>query len=253
MLNTLALLKNSLFCQFIITLGLLLSFYYYAKRLIFRFSPTLAVKTTAIQHHPLSHIVGVVELSIVAISHVIFCVLLLTYFKIEFAVLLKNTSILSCVYGVFIGLGSVGLSILLCSVGMKILEFVAKDKVPKTLEGWMAVANAGWIRHHKHTLKVLPVYIALLIITLQIGSEEVIFRVVLNHIFRPYGVEVAFVLSTVLFIFMQTLHMPSKASALFPVLGATIMGVIHGLIYMHNPSIVPLIISHLTFFIFTVI
>lgn len=253
MLSTLWVLKNSLFFQFILTLGILFSFYYYAKGLIFHFSPTLALKTTAIQRYPLSLIVGVVELSIVSICHVIFCIVLLLYFKIDISSIFKNTSIPSCFYGALIGIGSVGLSILLCSVGMKLLEIIAKDKVPKTIDGWMAIANAGWIRHHKHTLKVLPVYIALIIITLQIGSEEVIFRVVLNHIFMPYGVKIAFVISTVLFIFMQILHMPSMASAMFPVLGAAVMGIIHGLIYIHNPSIVPLIISHLTFFIFTVI
>lgn len=253
MLNTLLALKKSLSFQFIVTLVMLFSFYYYAKGLIFHFSPTLAQKTTAIQRYPLSQIVGVIELLIVSICHVIFCIMLLAYFKIDIASIFKNTSILSCFYGVLIGIGSVGLSILLCSVGMKIFEIIAKDKAPKSIDGWMAVANAGWIRHHKHTLKVLPVYIALLIITLQIGSEEVIFRVVLNHIFMPYGVRIAFVISTALFIFMQTLHMPSMASAMFPVLGATVMGIIHGLIYIHNPSIAPLIISHLTFFIFTVI
>ena len=74
----------------------------------------------------------------------------------------------------------------------------------------MDVANTGWIRH-KHTLKILPIYLALLIITLQIGSEEIIFRVVLTHIFMPYWIIVAFVISTVLFIYMQTLHMPWQA------------------------------------------
>lgn len=253
MLNTLLIFKNSFSFHVLVTLAMLFSFYYYVKGLIFHLSPTLALKTTAIKHYPLSQIVGVIELSIVSICHVIFCILLLSCFKINISSICKNTSILSCFYGVLIGIGSVGLSILLCSVGMKIFEIIAKDKSPKSIEGWMAVANAGWIRHHKHTIKVLPFYISLLIITLQIGSEEVIFRVVLNDVFMPYGIEIAFVISTGLFIFMQTLHMPSMASAMFPILGATVMGIIHGLIYIHNPSIVPLIISHLTFFMFTVI
>ncbi len=59
--------------------------------------------------------------------------------------------------------------------------------------------------------------------------------------------------SIFLFIYMQTLHMPSKTSAMFPVIGATVMGITHGLIYLESPSIVPLILSHLTFFIFTIL
>lgn len=239
--------------RFICTLGMLITFYYYAKGLIFRFSPTIALKTTSIESYPFSQIVGVVELSVVAICHVCFCISLLTFFKIDILSIIQNTSIISCVYGVLIGIGSVGISILICSVGMKVFESVAKDNTPSTLDGWMTIANGGWIRHHKHTLKILPIYLAILIITLQIGSEEIIFRVILTHIFMPYGIVVAFVISTLLFVYMQMLHMPSMASAMFPVLGATVMGVTHGLIYLNDPSIIPLIISHLTFFIFTVI
>lgn len=64
---------------------------------------------------------------------------------------------------------------------------------------------AGWIRHHKHTLKVLPFLLALLIITMQIGSEEIIFRAVLTNVFIQYGTTFTFISSTILFVFMQTL------------------------------------------------
>jgi hypothetical protein len=253
MFNSISILTGNLPLRLLLTVGMLISFYYYAKRLIFRFSPTIALKTSSIQNYPFSQIVGVVKLSIVAICHVIFCASLVSVFKIDIYSIIKNTSILSCIYGVFIGIGSMGISFLLCSVGMRVCEIFAKQNTPSTLHGWMTVANAGWIRHHKHTLKILPAYLALLIITLQIGSEEIIFRAVLTDIFIPFGIVIAFCISTILFIYMQTLHMPSKTSAMFPVLGATVMGISHELIYLNDPSIIPLIISHLTFFIFTVI
>lgn len=239
--------------KFLLTLGILIAFYYYAKSLIFRFSPTIALKTTSIQNYPFSQIVGVIELSVVAICHVFFCISLIAIFKIDIFTVIKNTSILSCLYGFLVGIGSVGISILICSAGIRVFATVAKNNTPSTLDGWMTIANAGWIRHHKHTFKILPIYLALIIVTLQIGSEEIIFRVVLTHIFMPYGIVIAFLISTLLFIYMQTLHMPSMASAMFPVLGATVMGVTHELIYLNDPSIIPLIISHLTFFIFMVI
>ncbi|MBA3537318.1 MAG: CPBP family intramembrane metalloprotease [Tatlockia sp.] len=253
MLDVIPILMGSIVFQLILTTLLLLSFYNYGKKIIFQFSPNIAMKTTVIEQYPLSQIVGVIELTVVAFCHVIFGCLLLFFFKIDIVTIFKNTTIINCFYGILIGIGSVGISILLCTVGMKVLESIAPDKAPKSIDGWMAVANAGWIRHHKHTIKVLPFYLALLIITLQIGSEEVIFRAVLTHIFIPYGAKIALMISTLLFIYMQTLHMPSKTSAMFPVIGATVMGLTHGLIYLENPSIVPLIISHLTFFIFTII
>lgn len=243
---------NNVIFQLIFTIIILLSFYNYGKKLIFKVSPTIADHTT-VKNHSLSQITGVIELSIVASCHVIFCALLIFFFKIDAYSIFKNTSLINCLYGVLIGIGSVGFSILLCTVGMKLLETITPQKAPSNLEGWMAVANAGWIRHHKQTLKVLPFSIALLIITMQIGSEEIIFRAVLTHIFIPYGTVFAFSTSILLFVFMQTLHMPSKTSAMFPVIGAIVMGITHEVLYLQNPSVIPLIISHLTFFMFTVI
>ncbi|KTC87841.1 hypothetical protein [Legionella drozanskii] len=185
MLDLIPILTSSMAFQLILTTVILLSFYNYGKKIIFRFSPTIAMKNSVIERYPLNQIVGVIELSVVALCHVFFCLLLVALYKIDLVSIFRNTTFLTCLYGILIGIGSVGVSILLCSVGMKALEMIAPEKAPKSLDGWMAVANAGWIRHHKHTIKVLPFYLALLIITLQIGSEEVIFRVVLTHIFIP--------------------------------------------------------------------
>jgi membrane protease YdiL (CAAX protease family) len=238
---------------FLVTFALLLSFYYYFKAGVFKLAPIIAKKTKLIQHYPFSQVVGTIELSIVAVSHVIFCLLLLYFFKVNIRSIFMEVTFTDCLYGALLGIGSVGISVLFCTVAIKAVEIFAKDKAPCSLTGWAAISNAGWIRHHKHTIKILPIFIALLIITMQIGSEETIFRSVLLQAFAPFGIATAFSVSTLLFIFMQTFHMPSMLSAMFPMIGATIMGVIHGLLYIYHPSVVPLIISHLTFFIFTVI
>lgn len=253
MVDLMLCIKNSFAIELVFILLILMSFYYYGKAYIFHVSPGIASRTHLIDKFPLNQVVGVVELTIVSICHAIFCIGLLCMFHISIGSIFKNTSFLDCMYGVLIGIGSIGLSILLCSVGMKVMEKFAKNKSPHTLKGWMTVANAGWIRHHKHTIQILPIYLALAIITIQIGSEEIIFRPVLFHALMPYGLKTAFFASTILFIFMQTLHMPSIASAMFPVIGATVMGITHGLLYLYKPSVAPLIISHLTFFIFTVL
>lgn len=245
-------LMNHIILLFILVLVVLIGFYHYAKGVIFDFAPALAQKTSLVSSYPLSQVTGLVELVMVAICHIIFCFTLLVVFKIDCSIIFK-INFLDCLYGALIGIGTIGLSILLCTIAMKIMEFYNVENVPKTLDGWMAIANAGWIRHHNDTVKILPLYATLIVITMQVGSEEIIFRAVLFNTFMPYGVLIAFFIATGLFIYMQTLHMPSKMSAMFPVIGATVMGVTHGLLYLHNPSIIPLVISHVTFFIFTVI
>lgn len=48
-------------------------------------------------------------------------------------------------------------------------------------------------------------------------------------------------------------NLANKMSAMFPVIGATVMGVVHGLLFIFYPAVIPLIISHLAFFIFTIV
>lgn len=232
---------------------LLIAFYYYFKGQIFKLAPAIAIKTKLINHYPLSQVVGAVELLSVAVLHVIFCFSFALLFHVNIANVFLNTTIIDCIYGALIGIGCVGTSILFCTIAMILIEHYAKDNAPKSLQEWLAISGAGWIRHHKHTLKIFPFAIAILIFTLQIGSEETIFRSILIQLFEPYGTQTAFIISTLLFIFMQTFHMPNMMSAMFPIIGATIMGITHGLLYLYHPSITPLIISHLTFFVFTII
>lgn len=237
---------------FISVTALLILFYYFFKLEIFKISPSIALKTNLINIYPLTQVVGAIELSSVAILHVVFCIFLSLIFKLNLYNIFLNTSPVDCLYGALIGIGCVGVSVLICGTGIKIVELIGQEKAPKSMDEWYAISGAGWIRHHKHTIKTFPVAIALLIITLQIGSEETIFRSILIQIFEPYGIWNAFTISTILFIAMQIFHMPNLISAMFPIIGATVMGTVHGLLYIHHPSITPLIISHLTFFMFTV-
>ena len=88
---------------------------------------------------------------------------------------------------------------------------------------------------------------------MQIGAEETVFRGILIPYFNQDSVIISVIISTALFILMQAFHMPSLLSALFPMIGATVMGIVHGILFINNPSIIPLIIAHLSFFIFTLI
>src|SRR5690242_12792645 len=100
--SALALTHNLVYQLALTTLGLI-AFYNYGKKLIFKFSPVLAIKTTVIKHYSLSQITGVIELSIVAVCHVIFCTLLILVSQIDIISIFKNTSLSNCLYGLLIG------------------------------------------------------------------------------------------------------------------------------------------------------
>jgi membrane protease YdiL (CAAX protease family) len=240
---------------FTITFILLIGFYYYFKKAIFEAAPKLASKTTLIYKYPYSQVVGLIELFIVATFHVLFCIALLYFFNVDARSIFLNVTITDCLFGVLIGIGSMGTSTLLCTTAMKLVDqySIRNGKKSRSLKEWYAISSAGWIRHHKHNIQILPLFLALIIITMQVGSEETIFRSVLFQAYAPFGIKTAFIISTLLFIYMQVFHMPSMLSAMFPMIGAFVMGIVHGILYIYHPTVVPLIISHIAFFIFTII
>ena len=248
---------NSLFSisfitQFLLIVLTLISYYYITKKVILKLSPSIA-KIIPYHQYSVAEIVGTIELTVTAITHVIFCVMLANLLHINLISVFASTKLSDCFYAIFIGIGCVGISILLCSVMIKLIASRTSNQKLKSANEWSAIAGAGWIRHHKHCITVFPLLIGLMIISLQIGSEETVFRSILIPYFASYGIYTAFAIATGLFILMQIFHMPNLLSAMFPMIGACVMGIVHGLLYLSTQSILPLIISHLTFFVFTLI
>lgn len=253
MVNSLNPLFSSFCAQLMIITLLLILFYNYFKKIIFKIAPMLVPYLPFAKNSPYTQIVGAIELTLVALCHVGFCIALINIFHVNSLFICGSINLLSLFYGALIGIGSMGISVLLCTIGMHFMMYFFPTRSPQSLKGWLVVSQAGWMRHHKHTIRMFPLLLGLIIITLQIGSEEIIFRAVIIQQFLAYGTLSAFLVSTVLFILMQIFHMPSFVSAMFPVLGATVMGIIHASLYLRVPSIIPMVVAHLTFFIFTII
>lgn len=62
------------------------------------------------------------------------------------------------------------------------------------------------------------------------------------------GMGVALAASVTLFVGIQVFNMPSWRAAMFPVLGALVVGVVHGALYLAVPDITPLIVAHFVLF-----
>lgn len=73
------------------------------------------------------------------------------------------------------------------------------------------------------------------------------------ELFRPSGFAIAFTASLVLFVAMQVFFMASWRAAMFPVVGALVMGVVHGLLAWRVPHLLPLVVAHIVFFLFAVL
>jgi len=225
-------------------------FYKYIKIFLIRLAKWIAKISNWYNHSSLQERTGTFELILIASSHVIFCLLLIHVFSLNLQVLgLFKINISSIIYGAVLGVGEMYLSSLLCLFAIRLMQTFQYQNAPNNIEGWSVLAKAGWIRHHFHTVNLIPIIPAYLVVLLQLASEEVIFRGVLFNLFLPYGFFAAFFISLILFAYMQIFLMPSIKSCIFPVIGAITMGVFHGYLYFKTGELVPLIIAHFSFFI----
>ncbi len=208
-----------------------------------------------LRNYDLEQGAGVLELIFISGTHVCLCLLLCFLLDLDSTVIgFDKWSPSLLIYGVLIGIGESSVSSLLCLGIVKGLQKFFPLRVPKTAEGWGAIARGGWIRHHLRTYEILPIPIAILISGMQVGAEEVVFRGIIVQDFLSHGFLLvpAFTLAGLFFVFMQMFQMPSLIHSIFPIVGALVMAVVHSWLFSLVPSVYPLIIAHLVFFLMAV-
>lgn len=146
--------------------------------------------------------------------------------------------------GATLGAGELALAAFACSV----LERARAALAPGS-DDWLARSRGGWMALFSGTLSAAPAWVSGACIVLYVGGEEIIFRAVLVDAAREAGAVAAVVLSTLLFAAAQTFNLPSRGAAAFPVVGAVIVGLVHGALYWHVPQILPLICAHVVYFV----
>jgi len=190
-----------------------------------------------------------VGLALVGTSQLGFCLLLIWIGQLDLAQLgLTRVHPALIFYGILLGIGEMALSSLLGNVGMRIAMVFVPEKVPAELKDWLAIARGGWMREYLRTAEIMPLPLAFLPIILYVAVEETIFRAVLLSIFLPAGNAWALGASIILFALVQIFNMSSWSGAMFPVMGALVIGFLHGSLFLAVPEIVPLIVAHVAFF-----
>lgn len=238
-----------LLAKIICCLSLIIIFYKNIKQYAFDHSGKIAVFFKLNRFYPYETSKGVIELSFIVILHFLFCIFLIKFLGIKLSQLginLKEPLLLF--EGVLLGIGIMGTSALIGRLSIEFLRYIYKNKYSYGIKDWLAMARSGWIRHYFHTLEVLPLPLALLVTLGQVCGEEIVFRGVLINYFLPYGKYIALFISTTLFMYMQTFHMPNRLSGVFPMIGALVVGLASGTLYIYTHTLLPLIIAHFTFF-----
>ncbi len=155
--------------------------------------------------------------------------------------------------GIPLGVAEAGLATYAGFLGSRVAQLVRPGgATPAGVEGWLSVARGGWIRYYLRTAAVAPRWLLILATTLYVAGEELIFRgVVLTTSGLAPALAVA--MSVVLFAAAQVFYTPGWRTALFPILGAVVLGVVHGILFVTVPDVTPLIVAHATMFLVTVL
>jgi hypothetical protein len=195
---------------------------------------------------------AVVRLGIGGLLQLLFCAGLVAVFGVGLTQLQSADLHAGLVaLGVALGIGEAALATFVCYVGMQVALTVAPGETPASADDWMTLSRSGWMRLFFQAAEIAPA-LALGLSLMYIAVEETVFRGVIITVLRDSSPVLAVAVSTLLFTLAQTFQMPSWHSAMFPVLGAVVVGLIHGVLFLAVPSILPLIVAHFVFFVVAV-
>lgn len=98
------------------------------------------------------------------------------------------------------------------------------------------------------TVAAAPPWFSLASVSLYVAGEEIVFRAIVIDAAAGAGAVAAVALSLVLFVVVQAFNMPSVRAATFPIVGAVVVGLVHGVLFWQTYDVLPLIVAHVTFF-----
>jgi hypothetical protein len=204
------------------------------------------------RRHPWNAVNDVVNLGLAGVSQLICFVLLLYVTGVNVGQLIAFEPVL-ILYGVLLGLGEMALSSFGSHIALRIIMKLFPSHGPTEINSWLTLARGGWMRYYLSTVKISPLPLVCFLTLTYVLVEELIFRGIVITYFLSLGSGLALAVSIIFFVGAQVLHTPNWRTAMFPVIGALIVGTIHGLLFLAVPNVLPLVIAHFVFFIVAVI
>lgn len=250
----------------IIVVGfLLVGYYYFVKKFLIQIARYFSFHTRSFTTKSKDEIKGVSELVLIVAGHLCFMLFMLWFSGLSISALsLSLEQIPVLIAGIFLGISELAISMFACEIVMAFYESGQTIKTDHSLlkalnlplikdsSSWMSSSRGGWIRHHLTAVRVLPFPIAIVLSSVQVACEELVFRAILFSVFADFGKFYTILVSGAYFVLMQALFMQSKRAAMFPMVGALTMAILHGVLFSQTGYIWPLVIAHITFFVVTV-
>jgi hypothetical protein len=233
-----------------VLLAILLYYGFAGSRLNALITRQVIDRTSLARYYGRIEITGVIRLVIAGLLQLLFVLVLSLFRATDWRLLVPRVfqPVLLC-YGVVLGVAEMGLGSFICNVAMHLGQLIHPIGNSPDRNSWFVAIEGGWMRAFLKTIAIVPMPFAACPILLYVAMEETVFRGVIINAVAPWGQAAAVSISTVFFVLVQAFNMPSWRSAMFPILGASVMGPVHGVLYVAVPDLVPLIVAHLTMFI----
>jgi membrane protease YdiL (CAAX protease family) len=149
---------------------------------------------------------------------------------------------------VALGFAELALTSVICTTIVEVAALRTRSGRDAGAADWQRRGRGGWMGYFLLTARAAPTPFAVVTIGLYVAVEEVIFRGVVIQVFAGVGALAAIGVSTACFVAAQAFGMPSRRAALFPMVGAAIVGIVHGVVFWHVRDVVPLAVAHMSFF-----
>lgn len=221
---------------------------YVRSTAVAKLTGVVAERTDFGRKHALEDIENLVTLSVSILMQAGLFVLLCVTTSFNFETLRPKASPVLLGYGALLGLAEMAFASFLGLLAMKITMAIA-PAAPTRMHHWYVLANSGWMRLFNKAQDLLPKWQSLVLVAAYITVEELIYRGVVLEVLTPLGSFWAILISTLVFTGYQAFNIPTWRAAMFPVLGALVVGIVHGLLFMLVPDLWPLVVAHIVFFI----
>jgi hypothetical protein len=195
--------------------------------------------------HSTRDIDAIGRLAAATIAQLLFVALMMISFSVSPLTLCAGARIDLLLVGAILGVAEFAFASFVCAT---IVSVMAARGQPDDVRSWLAQGRGGWMSQFSAIARSAPRWFGWPIAAIYVALEEVMFRGATMQVLRPAGVAVAVTVSALLFVIAQRANMPSWRGAMFPMIGAVIVGGVHGALYWLVPDVLPLVVAHMTFF-----
>ena len=235
------------------------AYYGFAVRLVGeplarRFIMVLTERTAVARQRTWADVDGVVRLVLAGLMQAGFAFTLIMVTAVSPSDFLSEPlDIRVMLLGVLLGVAEAGFATQVGLIGSRFAELLRPGQTPTTIEGWLSVSRGGWIRYYLRTAEAAPVWLLIAATVLYVTGEEIVFRGIAISILGTFSAPFAVGVSTALFVLVQAFYTPGWKTALFPMLGAAVVGIVHSILFIIYPNVLPLAVAHATMFLITVL